>query len=140
MEAKKAQGASLFFITTQVDVRPKLLRQGRGKNRVELAAVGGMSGGASSSSSSRSVGSEVSNASTVDMDEFPVLEWSPCFDKGRLGRPPVVSLNRVLLASGEALSLFAYNLHFMREKLHPCMDFAVGADAEVADRFSFRDA
>ena len=84
MEAKKAQGASLFSITTQVDVRPKLLRHKRENIRVELAAVGGMSGGASSSSSSRSVGSEVLNAGIVDMDKFPVLELSPCFDKGRV--------------------------------------------------------
>ena len=97
MEAKKAQGASLFSTTTLVDVRPKLLRQGREKYRVELAAFGGMSGGASSSSSSRPVGSEVSNAGIVDMDEFPVLELSPCFDKGRVGRPPVVNLNRAVV-------------------------------------------
>ena len=129
-----------FQLLPKWTYRPKLLRHGREKNRVELAAVGGMSGGASSSSSSRSVGSEVSNDGIVDMDEFPVLELSPCFDEGRVGRPPVVNLNRVLLPSGEALSLFAYNLHFMRGKLQPFMDFAVGADAELVDRFSFRDA
>ena len=28
----------------------------------------------------------------------------------------------------------------MGEKLHPCMDFAVGADAELSERFSFREA
>ena len=99
-----------------------------------------MSGGASSSSSSRSTGSEVSNAGIVDMDKFPVVELSHCFDKGRVGRPPVVNLNRVVLPSGEALSLFTYNLHLMRGKLQPFIDFAVGADAEVADRFRFRDA
>ena len=86
------------------------------------------------------MGSEVSNARVIGRDEFPVLELLPCFVKGRIGTPQTVNLNRVLLPSGEALSSFASNLHFMGGKLQPFMDFAVGADAEVANRFSFLNA
>ena len=76
-----------------------------------------MSGGASFSSSSRPLESEVSNAGIVDIDEFPVLEALPCFDKRKVGTPQTVNLNRVLLPTGEALSSFASTLHFMGGKL-----------------------
>ena len=99
-----------------------------------------MSGVATSSSSSRPVGSEVSNAGIIDMEVFPVVESLPCFVKGKVGTPQTVNIERVLLPTGEALSSFMSNLHFMGEKLQPFMDFAVGADAKLADRFSFRDA
>ena len=99
-----------------------------------------MSGGASSSSSSRLVGSEVSNAGIIDMEVFPVIESLHCFNKGKVGAPQTVNLDRVLLPTGGALSSFVSNLHFMREKLQPFVDFVVGADAELAERFSFRDA
>ena len=90
--------------------------------------------------SSRPVGSEVSNASIIEMKTFPVVESLPCFDKGKVGAPQTVNLERVLLSTGEALSEFVSNLHFMGEKLQPFMDFAVGTDAELSERFSFRDA
>ena len=99
-----------------------------------------MSGGASSSSSSRPVRSEVSNAGVIDMEVFPVVESLSCFDKGKVRAPQTVNLERVLLPTGEALSAFVSNLHFMGEKLQPFINFAVGADAELSERFSFRDA
>ena len=108
-----------------------------------------MLGGASSNASSRPVGaevssrrvgSEVSNAGITDMKAFPVVESLLCFDKGKVGAPQTVNLERVLLPTGEALSEFVSTLHFMGEKLQPFMDFAVGADAELSERFSFRDA
>ena len=108
-----------------------------------------MSGSASSSGSSRPVGaevssrpvgSEVSNAGIIDMKAFPVVQSLPCFDKGKVGAPQTVNLERVLLPTGEALSEFVSDLHFMGEKLQPFMDFAVGADAELSERFSIRDA
>ena len=108
-----------------------------------------MSGDASSSGSSRPVepevsrrpvGSELSNAGIIDMKEFPVVESLPCFDKGKVGAPQMVNLERVLLPTGESLSEFVANIHFMGEKLQPFMDFAVGADAELSERFSFREA
>ena len=74
------------------------------------------------------------------MKEFPVVESLPCFDKGKVGAPQTVNLERVLLPTGESLSEFVANIHFMGEKLQPFMDFAVGADAELSERFSFREA
>ena len=109
-----------------------------------------MSGGASSSGSSsrpveqevstRPVGAELFNAKCIDMKAFPVVESLPCFDKGKVGAPKTVNLERVLLPTGESLSEFVANIHFMGEKLQPFMDFAVGADAELSERFSFREA
>ena len=99
-----------------------------------------MSGGASSSGSSRPVEPEVSNAGIIDMKAFPVVEPLPCFDKGKVGAPQTVNLERVSLPTGESLSEFVANIHFMGEKLQPFMDFAVGADAELSERFSFREA
>ena len=57
-----------------------------------------------------------------------------------MGAPQTVNLERVLLPTGESLSEFVANIHFMGEKLQPFMDFAVGADAELSERFSFREA
>ena len=73
-----------------------------------------MSGGASSSGSSsrpveqevstRPVGAELFNAESIDMKAFPVVESLPCFDKGKVGAPKTVNLERVLLPTGESLS------------------------------------
>ena len=65
------------------------------------------------------MGSEASKAGIIDMDVFPVVEALPCLDKGRVRTPQTVNLDRVLLPTGEALSSFAFNFHFMREKCSP---------------------
>ena len=74
------------------------------------------------------------------MEVFPVVESLTCFGKGKVEAPQTVNLDRILLPTGKALSSFVSTLHFMGGKLQPFMDFAVGADAELAERFSFRDA
>ena len=141
VEAKNDRSITLYSLVTQEDVRPQVPGQGGDKVWAELAAVVGpdTSGGASSSSSSNAVGLDVLNATNIDMNEFPVLE-TPYFNEGRVGTPNIVNLNCILLPLGEALSSFASNLYFMRENLQPFMGFAVGVDAEVADRLRFRDA
>ena len=101
-----------------------------------------MSGGASSSSSiSSPVGLDVSDATIIDINELPVLETLTCFDEARVGTPNTVNVKRVLLPLGEALSSpFAPDFHVMGGKLQLLTDFAVGADAKVADRFRFQNA
>ena len=61
-----------------------------------------MSGGASSSGVSNSVGLDVSNATEIDVDKFPTLEAIHCFEEGRVGTTRIVNLARVRLPSGEA--------------------------------------
>ena len=85
------------------------------------------------------VGLDVSNATEIDVDKFPVLQTLPCFEGGEVGTPKTVNLARIMLPSGEVISLFASNIHFMGEKLQPFMDFSLGADANVVERFHFRD-
>ena len=98
-----------------------------------------MSGGASFSDVSNSVGLDVSNATEIDVEKFPMLEALPCFEEGRVGTPKTVNLAPVRLLLGEAVPAFASNIHLIGEKLQPFMDFALGVDADVTDRFRFRD-
>ena len=118
------------------------MAKGGGGIRGELAAVVGpdMSGGASSSSATNPVGLNASTVTEIDVNKFPVLEYLPSFKEGRVGTPKTVSLARVLLPSGEAVSSFALNLHFMGGKLKPFMDFAVVVEADLEEMFDFRDA
>ena len=99
-----------------------------------------MSDGAPSSGVSNPVGLDVCNATEIDVGKFPILEALPCFKEGRVGTPKTVNLARVRLPSGEAVSAFASNIHLIGENLQPFMDFALGAGANVTDRFRFRDA
>ena len=85
------------------------------------------------------MGFDVSNATEIDVEKFPMLEALRCFEEGRVGTPKTVNLARVRLPLGEAVSAFASNIHVMGEKLQPFMDFALGAKANVTDRFRFRD-
>ena len=94
-----------------------------------------MLGGPSSSSCNNPVALDVFNATAIDTAHFRVIETLPCFEAGRLGTPQMVNLDRGMLPSGEALSPFASILHFMGGRLQPFMDFAVGANAEVAAQF-----
>ena len=71
---------------------------------------------------------------------FPVMENLPCLKPGESGTAQVVNLNRGLFPSGRAFSPFSSNLHFMRKKLQPYMNIAVDKEAEVINRFQFRDA
>ena len=98
-----------------------------------------MSGGASSSGISNPVGLDVSNATEIDVEKFSLLEDPPCFKEGRVGTPKTVNLARVRLPSGEAVPVFASNIFLIGEKFPPFMDFELGADANVTDRFHFRD-
>ena len=76
-----------------------------------------------------------------DIKKVSVLETLlSCFDEERVETPKIVNLQRALLPLGEALSFLRLISNVMGEKLQPFMDFAVGADAEVAARFCFLNA
>ena len=141
--AKNGAGPTLFFADHRRD-RKTQRHVTRGYNfRVEYAAVVGtdMFGGASSRGGSNPVGVEVevSNATAIDLEKYPMLEVLPCFEEGRVGTTKIVDLARVRLSSREAVSALALNIHLYGETLQPFMDFALGEGATVTDRFRFRD-
>ena len=86
------------------------------------------------------MGLDVSNAEEIDVETFPMLyTLLPCSEEVRGGSPRTVNLARVRLPSGEAVWVFASNIYLMENKLQLFLDFALGADANVTDRFRFRD-
>ena len=76
----------------------------------------------------------------IETLQFTVLETLACFEVGEEGTPWVINLDRVFLPLEEALSPLSLNFYLMENKLKPLMDFAVGANAQVAVGFEVRDA